>query len=266
MTSTSRLVSTLPLGSEKSQELFRAHAQGLSLVELSRKFKTDLALIPHNFKAPRLIVFDMDSTLIKAEVIDELAEEAGIGEKVKVITEKAMRGELNFDESLEQRVLLLRGLPETHLKKVYERIELNPGVEAFMKRAHELGVKTAIISGGFTYFAHLFSKRLHMNYVFSNQLELKGGELTGRVSGEIVNADRKSQLLEEIAAKEGINLTEVVAVGDGANDIPMLTRAGVGVAYYGKEKVQQAADALINYGTMTSLLSFFSMDSEHGTV
>lgn len=189
----------------------------------------------------RLVVFDMDSTLIKQEVIDELAKEAGVGEQVSRVTERAMAGEIDFDESLVERVALLQGLPESALERVADRLELNEGVERLMQRLNQLGMKTAILSGGFNYFGDKLRQRLNMDYVHANRLEIIDGKLTGKVIGEIVNGECKARLLTEIAAIEGLVSDQVIAVGDGANDLPMLAKAGLGIAFHAKPLVRETA-------------------------
>lgn len=194
----------------------------------------------------RLVVFDMDSTLITSEVIDELALEAGVGEKVAAITERAMRGELDFNASLEERVAQLAGLEESVLEKVAQRLQLTEGAETLFHHLHNLGFKTAILSGGFTYFGRHLQKKLNIDYVHANELEIVDGRLTGRVVGEIVNGQTKARLLEEIARKEHIRLEQSVAVGDGANDLPMLSKAGLGIAFRAKPIVRETARQAIS--------------------
>ncbi len=189
----------------------------------------------------RLVVFDMDSTLIQAEVIDELAKEAGVGDQVIAITESAMRGEIDFTESFRRRVALLRGLDESVLQKVGQRLELTEGAERLIGTLKGLGFKTAILSGGFTYFANYLKQRLGIDYVYANELEIEDGKVTGRVTGEVVDGQRKAALLAEIARKEHIGAEQVIAVGDGANDLPMLSRAGLGVAFHAKPLVKASA-------------------------
>jgi phosphoserine phosphatase len=189
----------------------------------------------------RLFAFDMDSTLIQGEVIDELAKMAGVGEPVVRITEAAMRGELNFDESFSRRVALLRGLPAERVHSLLETIPLAEGAERLIRTLRLLGYKTAILSGGFTFFARHLQQRLGIDYVHANELEIADGAVTGRVLPPIVNGERKAALLSEIARREDISLEQVVAVGDGANDIPMLKLAGMGIAYRAKPLVRQSA-------------------------
>lgn len=194
----------------------------------------------------RLIVFDMDSTLITTEVIDELAHEAGVGEEVAAITEQAMRGEIDFTVSLQRRVDTLKGLDESVLQKVAKRLQLTEGAESLFFNLHNLGFKTAIISGGFTYFGHYLQKKLNIDYVYANTLEITDGKLTGKVLGEIVDGRKKAELLQHIARKENISLEQTIAVGDGANDLPMLGKAGLGIAFRAKPIVKESARQAIS--------------------
>ena len=202
----------------------------------------------------RLFAFDMDSTLIQGEVIDELARLAGVGDSVARITEAAMRGELGFDESFTRRVALLKGLPAHRVHSLLDTIPLAEGAERLIRTLQFLGYKTAILSGGFDFFARHLQKRLSIDYVFSNQLEIADGLVTGRVLPPIVNAERKAALLTEIAQRENISLEQVVAVGDGANDIPMLNLAGMGIAYRAKPIVREKADQSISCLGLDGLL------------
>ncbi len=202
----------------------------------------------------RLFAFDMDSTLIQGEVIDELAKIAGVGDQVSRITEAAMRGELNFDESFARRVALLRGLPAERVHTLLRTIPLADGAERLIRTLRLLGYKTAILSGGFTFFAHHLQQTLGIDYVHANELEIAEGAVTGRVVPPIVNGERKAALLEEIARREGISLEQVVAVGDGANDIPMLRLAGMGIAYRAKPLVRESAPHSISRLGLDGLL------------
>ncbi|MEH6469688.1 MAG: phosphoserine phosphatase SerB [Halopseudomonas sp.] len=194
----------------------------------------------------RLVVFDMDSTLIEAEVIDELAIEAGVGEQVAAITEQAMQGKIDFTESFERRVGLLKGLDESVLEKVAQRLPMTEGVEELVSSLKALGFKTAILSGGFTYFGEHLKRKLGFDYVHANALEIEDGKVTGRVTGRVVDGQRKAELLREIAAKEGVRLEQTIAVGDGANDLPMLSIAGLGIAFRAKPLVRQSAKQAIS--------------------
>jgi len=195
----------------------------------------------------RLVVFDMDSTLIEAEVIDELAKEAGVGEQVADITEAAMRGEIDFNESFRRRMALLKGLDTSVLDAIAERLPMTEGAEELVSNLKALGFKTAILSGGFNYFASGLQKKLGFDYVYANDLDIDSeGKLTGLVKGTIVNGDRKAELLREIADKEGIHLEQTIAVGDGANDLPMLSIAGLGIAFRAKPLVRQSAKQAIS--------------------
>ena len=194
----------------------------------------------------RLVVFDMDSTLITSEVIDELALEAGVGPEVAAITEQAMRGEIDFTESLLKRVSLLEGLDEHILETIAKRLQLTEGAETLFHNLHNLGFKTAVISGGFSYFGHYLQKKLNIDYVYANTLEIQEGRLTGKVLGQIVDGKRKAELLELIAKKENIRLEQTIAVGDGANDLPMLGKAGLGIAFRAKPIVRESAKQAIS--------------------
>lgn len=202
----------------------------------------------------RLFVFDMDSTLIQGEVIDELAKLAGVGDQVSRITEAAMRGELKFDESFSRRVALLKGLDQERVYSLLNSIPLAEGAERLIRTLRLLGYKTAILSGGFTFFAHHLQKTLGIDYVYANALEIVDGKVTGRVNPPILNGERKAALLGEIAQSEDISVEQVVAVGDGANDIPMLRLAGMGIAYRAKPLVRQSAPQSISSLGLDGLL------------
>jgi phosphoserine phosphatase len=235
------------------------------LMELSNKHQVDLALIPDNgYRSKRkLILFDMDSTLIQQEVIVEMARVYGIGDKVKEITERAMNGELNFDQALKERVALLKGLKRETMENIMAHLQLTPGVETLIHELKKHGYKTAIVSGGFKFFAENFKSRLGMDYSFANDLEFEGDVLTGNVKGTVINAQEKARLLEELAQKENLSLDQVVAVGDGANDLPMLAKAGFGIAYHAKEKVRKEAKHQVGHGNMTTILYFLGITGNH---
>lgn len=207
----------------------------------------------------RLVAFDMDSTLIAAEVIDELAKEAGVGRDVAAITESAMRGEIDFKQSLRRRLTLLRGLPAGTLSAVAERIPMTEGAERLINNLKRFGYKIAIISGGFTYFGRRLQERLGIDFLFANELEIENGHLTGNVVGDIVDAAKKAEILKDIAAREGLSLQQVIAVGDGANDLPMLNLAGLGIAFHAKPVVKQGAKQAISTLGLDSILYLIGM-------
>ena len=194
----------------------------------------------------RLVCFDMDSTLIQAEVIVKLAELAGVGEEVDAITESAMRGEIDFNESFKKRMKLLKGLKEEVLQEVAENLLITKGAHRLVRTLKRYGFKTAILSGGFTYFGEYLQKELGIDYVHANQLEIKDGELTGGYLGEIVDGQKKAEYLKAIAEKEGIHINQTIAVGDGANDLPMINLAGLGIAFHAKPKVKENAHSSIS--------------------
>ncbi len=230
-------------------------------LEISSELMIDIAFQEDNIfrRNRRLVAFDMDSTLIQAEVIDELAKEAGVGDKVAAITESAMRGELDFKQSLRKRLSLLEGLDESVLRTVADRLPMSEGAEKLIANLKNVGYKIAILSGGFTYFGDRLKEKYGIDYVYANQLEIKDGKLTGRAVGDIVDAERKARLLQSIADQENISLQQVIAVGDGANDLPMLNLAGLGIAFHAKPKVKKGAGQAIStlgLDTILYLLGF----------
>lgn len=216
--------------------------------ELASRLDVDIAFQEDNMyrRTRRLVCFDMDSTLIEAEVIDELAKAAGVGERVAKITEAAMQGEIDFNESFRKRMALLEGLNENVLQDIAAKLPITEGAERLITTLKNLGYKTAILSGGFDYFGRYLQNKLGIDYVFANTLEIKNGKLTGKAVEPIVNGKRKAELLKELAAKEGIRLEQVVAVGDGANDLPMLGIAGLGIAFRAKPLVKAEAKQSIS--------------------
>ena len=219
-----------------------------SLLELASQHNIDIAYQEDNIyrRNRQLVVFDMDSTLINAEVIDELAIEAGVGEQVAAITEAAMQGQLDFKQSFSQRLALLEGLDANVLQTVAERLQLNEGAEHLIKTLKQLGYKTAIVSGGFTFFGQYLQSILGVDYVYANELDTENGLVTGRVVGDVIDGQRKADLLRELAQREGLVLEQVIAVGDGANDLPMLNIAGLGIAYQAKPLVKASAKQSIS--------------------
>ncbi len=196
----------------------------------------------------------MDSTLIQIEVIDELARLAGVGEQVAAITERAMNGDLDFQQALRERVGLLQGLPADALEQVYRELPFTPGAKNLIRILRKLGFRTAVISGGFDFFTDRLKDELGLDYAYANALEIADGVVTGQVVGAIVDGQRKAELLAEIAEREGITLSQVIAIGDGANDLPMLDRAGLGIAFNAKARVREQADYHINQGSLDSIL------------
>lgn len=210
-------------------------------------------------RSRRLICFDMDSTLIETEVIDELAERAGVGEQVRKITEQAMRGEIDFKESFTRRVALLKGLDESVMKDVADNLPITEGLERMMTILKRVGYKTAILSGGFTYFGNCLKQKYGFDYVYANELEIKNGKLTGRYAGEIVDGRRKAELLRLLCQFENIDIAQSVAVGDGANDLPMLDLAGLGIAFHAKPKVKATAGQSISTIGLDGILYFLGL-------
>ena len=226
------------------------------LMSLTQKFDIDIAIQRESIfrRNRRLFVFDMDSTLIEAEVIDELAKLHGVGDKVSAITASAMRGELDFKQSFTKRVELLAGLSESRLDDIIRTIPLAGGAERLIQTLKSLGYKTAVLSGGFTFFGRHLQSRLGIDYVYANELETASGAVTGRVVGEIVDGKKKAELLKMLADKENISVDQVVAVGDGANDLPMLNLAGMGIAFHAKPLVRQSASHSVSHLGLDALL------------
>jgi phosphoserine phosphatase len=216
----------------------------------------DIAVQKENLyrRAKRLVVLDMDSTLIQIEVIDELARLAGAGDQVAAITHRAMNGEIDFQQALRERVALLEGLPAEALEQVYQDLPFTPGARNLIRILRRLGFRTAVISGGFDFFTDRLKAELGLDFAYANALEIVEGRVTGRVAGPVVDGQRKAELLEEIAAGEGIALSQVIAIGDGANDLPMLGRAGLGIAFNAKARVREQADYHISQNRLDSIL------------
>ncbi len=217
-------------------------------LELSQSLDMDIAFQTDNMfrRNRRLVCFDMDSTLIETEVINELAKRAGVGEQVAAVTEAAMEGKMDFVESFKQRVALLKGLDEKVLKEVAESLPLTEGAENLVSNLKRAGYKTAILSGGFTYFGEFLKRKLGIDYVFANVLDIDNGKVTGKVVEPVVDGDRKADLLRLLAQQESISLEQVIAVGDGANDLPMLSAAGLGIAFKAKPLVKASAKQSIS--------------------
>lgn len=215
----------------------------------SRELNVDLAvqnIVAHR-KNKRMICFDMDSTLVEMEGIDEMARKAGVHREVSRITDKAMRGDFDFEESLKQRVAMLRGLPLDDVMEIRNQMTLSQGAEEILTTLRWLGFKLGIVSGGFDIFADLLKDKFSLDFAFANRLEIENGALTGKVQGDIVNAAQKARLVNQVACDEGIPLDQVVAIGDGANDALMLTQAGLGIAYNAKKALDQVANVALSH-------------------
>ena len=224
----------------------------------------DVNPVPEHFSPSRtcLLISDMDSTLINIECVDEIADFANLKPQVAAITEAAMRGELNFAESLLQRVSLLQGLDEQVLQRVYtERLELNPGAEVLLAGLKQRGIQTALVSGGFTFFTERLKQRLSLDFTLANVLAVENGRLTGKIVGSIVGADAKREFLLQLCEELSIVPEQVVAVGDGANDLKMMTVAGLSVAYHAKPRVQEQADTALNFSGLEAILHLLDADS-----
>lgn len=234
-------------------------------LQISQAEEFDISLQEDNVfrRCRRLICFDMDSTLIETEVIDELADRAGVGQEVRAITESAMRGEIDFCESFRRRVALLKGLDESVMREIAESLPITEGVERMMEVLKRTGYKTAILSGGFTYFGNYLKRRFGFDYVYANELEIADGKLTGRFVGDIVDGKRKAELLRIIAQVENINIAQTIAVGDGANDLPMLSTAGLGIAFHAKPKVKQTARQSISTIGLDGVLYFLGFKDSY---
>lgn len=236
------------------------------LMEVSSEMGVDFSFQQDDMyrRMRRLICFDMDSTLIQTECIDELAERAGVGEQVRAITERAMRGEIDFRESFTERVALLRGLDQSVMQDIAEHMPITEGVPRLMKVLKTCGYKIAILSGGFTYFGEYLQRLFGIDYVYANELEIdEEGKLTGRYVGDVVDGKRKAELLKLIAQVEKVNLAQTIAVGDGANDLPMISEAGLGIAFHAKPRVVANAEQSINTLGLDGVLYFLGFKDSY---
>ena len=240
-------------GTPKNKECMKAEFMKLSTeLEMDISFQEDSMYR----RMRRLICFDMDSTLIETEVIDELAIRAGVGDQVKAITEAAMRGEIDFCESFRQRCALLKGLDVSVMQEIAENLPITEGVVRLMRILKKVGFKIAILSGGFTYFGNFLKQKYNIDYVYANELEIENGKLTGNHVGDIVDGKRKAELLRLIAQVENVDIRQTVAVGDGANDLPMISIAGLGIAFHAKPKVKATAKQSISTIGLDGILYF----------
>ena len=240
-------------GTPKNKECMKAEFMKLSTeLEMDISFQEDSMYR----RMRRLICFDMDSTLIETEVIDELAIRAGVGDQVKAITEAAMRGEIDFCESFRQRCALLKGLDVSVMQEIAENLPITEGVDRLMRILKKVGFKIAILSGGFTYFGNFLKQKYNIDYVYANELEIENGKLTGNHVGDIVDGKRKAELLRLIAQVENVDIRQTVAVGDGANDLPMVSIAGLGIAFHAKPKVKATAKQSISTIGLDGILYF----------
>ena len=240
-------------GTPKDKEQMKA-----DFMKLSAEQEIDISFQEESMfrRMRRLICFDMDSTLIETEVIDELAIRAGVGNQVKAITEAAMRGEIDFCESFRQRCALLKGLDVSVMQEIAENLPITEGVDRLMRILKKVGFKIAILSGGFTYFGNYLKQKYNIDYVYANELEIENGKLTGRYIGDIVDGKRKAELLRLIAQVENVDIRQTVAVGDGANDLPMISIAGLGIAFHAKPKVKATAKQSISTIGLDGILYF----------
>jgi phosphoserine phosphatase len=230
------------------------------VAEYCGKAKLDFAFVPENLRLADfgLLAMDMDSTLITIEVVDETADMLGIKPQVAQITAATMRGEIDFAESLTRRVALLAGLDESSLQQIYnERVQLSPGAERMLSKLKAAGIKTLLVSGGFTFFTERLKTRLNFDYAHSNTLEISNGKLTGRIAGPIVDASAKSAKTEEIRKHLGLSRDQVIAVGDGANDLKMMAQAGLSIAYHAKPIVREQATYALTYSGLDGIINFF---------
>ena len=240
-------------GTPKDKEKMKA-----DFLKLATELQVDISFREDSMyrRMRRLICFDMDSTLIETEVIDELAIRAGVGDEVKAITESAMRGEIDFTESFRRRCALLKGLDVSVMQEIAENLPITEGADRLMRVLKKVGFKIAILSGGFTYFGNYLKQKFGIDYVYANELEVIDGKLTGRYLGEVVDGKRKAELLRLIAQVENVDIRQTVAVGDGANDLPMISIAGLGIAFHAKPKVKATAEQSISTIGLDGILYF----------
>ncbi|MGD8348375.1 MAG: phosphoserine phosphatase SerB, partial [Gammaproteobacteria bacterium] len=236
-------------------------AAAWSLLERLRAglHEADVYLQPRDELGKRLLICDMDMTIVAAETLDEVAAKLGLGDEIAAITERAMNGELDFDAALRERIAMLAGRPEQVFRDIVGELELNPGAEALLAGAKAAGVHTILVSGGFEQVAGPVAQRLGFDELHCNRLEIEGGKLTGRVPEPIVNADRKCSLLQQRARAHGLDLKQCCAIGDGANDLPMVSAAGLGIAYRGKPVLRDAAACRIDHTGLDSALHFMGL-------
>ena len=240
-------------GTPKDKEKMKA-----DFLKLATELQVDISFQEDSMyrRMRRLICFDMDSTLIETEVIDELAIRAGVGDEVKAITESAMRGEIDFTESFRRRCALLKGLDVSVMQEIAKNLPITEGADRLMRVLKKVGFKIAILSGGFTYFGNYLKQKFGIDYVYANELEVIDGKLTGRYLGEVVDGKRKAELLRLIAQVENVDIRQTVAVGDGANDLPMISIAGLGIAFHAKPKVKATAEQSISTIGLDGILYF----------
>lgn len=248
----------------ENQPVFRFHGGSLNpaLHEFCLEHQLDCALVPDARQLAHfgLVAFDMDSTLIDIETIDELAVIAGVSEQIIPLTERAMRGEIDFETSFRQRVALLKNLPVTTQETVYQqKLRLNPGAECLIKELQRLGLKTVLITSGFEYFAERLKSRLGLDNVVCNRIGVYDGHFTGEISGKLIDAAGKASALDEYRIALGLRREQVIAIGDGANDLPMLGMAGMGIAYHAKALVREQATCALNFVGLAGVLNLFEL-------
>ena len=250
--------------SVRGTPLDRAEMQS-RFMQLSTELGVDISLQQDDMfrRCRRLICFDMDSTLIETEVIDELAERAGVGEQVKAITESAMRGEIDFNESFRRRIAMLKGLDVSVMEEIARNLPITEGLDRLIHVLKRVGFKTAILSGGFTYFGNYLKQRYGFDYMYANELEIADGKLTGRHIGDIVDGKRKAELLRLLAQVENVDISQCIAVGDGANDLPMVSIAGLGIAFHAKPKVKANAQQSPSTIGLDGILYFLGLKDSY---